>query len=426
MEEQFFYNDDKSIVLILKTDGSEAYLKLSERCLFFDEEEVCSIINNAGIKHGFENARHYQAENELSKQLGKPFLIAKHTPAKEPEFNYHFHIDHKNMLNPSFKEKPDLDNISNNEFVEVGRQLASLDITGEGIPGKDIFGKEIVPPEDEQSLAGNLCGEGVEFKEGRFISKRRGFPLIDDHNRLSVIPVLAFEADINMDLNRYYSLPCTIFVNGNIAGEGYLEVDGDISVSGDVKKSSLHASGKIIINGLAERAVLMADQSLHINRALRSRICAGTDLVINDSALKSLLFAGESVMGNEAKCNCLDCSVYASKSLIVGSFTLVDNKKGFLILCYAPYLKELLAYYKYLIAKNEKGQLNNTELASIKTAAAEVQHKILLSYPEKQDKDGAEEGQHIDYGSCSVTVLRLVSKGTEVRIYNRFIFNVKW
>ncbi len=417
MKERYFYNDNKSIILTVDNEGTQAYLKLSENCLFTDEKEIDSLITNAGIKYGFENAKKHQKQNNLRKELGKPFLIAQQTPPKIPDYKYNFSINHNNLLPSDYKHESNFANIVNRVIVNSGTELATLTITNEGEAGTDIFGSTIHPPSTESELGNILCGSGVDFHDNQFISNQSGFPLIDSDGKLSICSLLTLETDIVID-NNYYTTPCSLYIEGNICGPGYLEVEGNLAVTGKISNVKIFCSGKTLVKGQVTKTILIADKTIGISEATDSKIIAGNNLKIEGQVEKCLLVAENSVIGNNQDNNCRDCSIYASQSISVGSFILTQKRKEELAICYSPYYRELLSYW------------HNTSLngKTINVNIPKIDEKLLLAEQNfmdnfsKQNKDQDSENNPIrDYSDNSILINGKLSSGAMVRIYHYFL-----
>ena len=73
MNEQFFYNDNKTIVLVVDTEGSKAYLKLSEKCIFYDESEIMEVISKAGVSTDLKMPNNLQKKDKQLKSWANLF-----------------------------------------------------------------------------------------------------------------------------------------------------------------------------------------------------------------------------------------------------------------------------------------------------------------------------------------------------------------
>lgn len=416
MNEKFYYNENKTIVLTVDTSGNEAKLKLSDRCMFFNEKEIQQLIAEAGIKYGFENAKNLMAIQQVKKQLGQSFTIAKSDPARKPETEFDFIIPEELVLHPLELHQKDLNTILSKQVVEEGQRIATLRVISKGSKGKNIFGNDILPPETEEEIASELCGEGAVFKDGAFTAQKSGIPCVDRQKNLSICSMLKFEKDLQLEPETFYSFPCSVYVEGNISGKGTAYIQGDLALSGSVNGCRLFINGKTLVNQDINEAVLLSKGTVGLRQAISSRIGSNNDIKLSGQAVSSLFAANSSIVSEEDSL-CSNCSVYASKNISLGSLLKSNGHDVAAGICYLPFNRESIAFWRAVLASYDSlvfvpSQDNRNWVINRDTV-----EEIITAYEEALLESIANDS-YSDADEYRVEFMKKVSAGTKVHIYS--------
>ncbi|MDZ4182139.1 MAG: hypothetical protein U1B83_04615, partial [Candidatus Cloacimonadaceae bacterium] len=82
-------NKHGNLILEIKEDRMSAWLTIKPSGRLIDEREIIEMIDNAGIKTGFDEALKYSRVNGLEKEYDTPFPIAVCTAVKgDSTLNY--------------------------------------------------------------------------------------------------------------------------------------------------------------------------------------------------------------------------------------------------------------------------------------------------------------------------------------------------
>lgn len=426
MNEQFYSNDNKTIVLVVDTDGKEAYLKLSDRCIFFEEEEISELIKKAGIKYGFENARRTVNDGRASsKEPGKPFLIAECDPMILPGLDYDFIVPENSFL-PSDYGEIALDEILKKCVVEADEPIAAYTLKSNGKAGKDIFGNEIPVPAVDGELSEQFYGEGIKCKNGTLISTVRGYPYLDKDGKISVLSLLVLKKDVTLITDCLYHIPCSAYLEGNLTGKGMIEIDGDMAVGGDIRGCTIYSAGKVLIKGNINEAVILAEGSVGLSNTVNSRIASGNNLKVENEIKQSVLIADSSISGET---DCIDCSAFAGKSILLNSFIKEQKEKPVLAICFSPYSREMMNYRQEMLKKAGSVRLvsgckdrNRNEAPP--SPFSDKRNKDLLGVEYLDSKIKESENRlmkSITHGKPDdvlISVKNLLSSGVEIRVFS--------
>jgi hypothetical protein len=133
--------------------------------------------------------------------------------------------------------------------VSIGTTLGLLKRGIGNIPGKNVYGKEIVAESNEPSLS---FGDGVIHVNDHLVASRNGRIFITkDH--IDVVPEITIEHDVS-------------------GKDGTIVFDGNVVVKGSVKNgASIKASGLVTIHGAVRESEVLGEQGVivkgEVNRA---------------------------------------------------------------------------------------------------------------------------------------------------------------
>ncbi|HHE38140.1 MAG TPA: hypothetical protein ENL20_06175, partial [Candidatus Cloacimonetes bacterium] len=139
-ENKVFTNPDGNIILEIADNGFSAYLTIKETQNLFDEKEISNLLQQAGIKFGFENASNYLKQKQIKKEFNQPFLIAlgeKH----EPEIEVSYLIEKNETIDPQHIENTS--EIKELKKIIKNQPLLTLKVQENPKSSFDVFGNEI-------------------------------------------------------------------------------------------------------------------------------------------------------------------------------------------------------------------------------------------------------------------------------------------
>ena len=128
-------------------------------------------------------------------------------------------------------------------FVEAGAVLATRQPPVPGMPGRDVLGRELGPPNVHDEPLSALAGRGTEVQGETLIATEAGRPSLTG-NRVEVSPVYEVAGDLD------YSV-------------GNIEFSDDVVVRGDVRPGfSIVAGGSVVVHGVTESACIKAERDI--------------------------------------------------------------------------------------------------------------------------------------------------------------------
>ena len=166
--------------------------------------------------------------------------------------------------------------------VEKGQLLASILDPERGLPGKDVFGNEVPPPEVKPAV--RTAGEGVERRdERRFYATADGYARYDE-TTIAVDPILTVPGDVGPDTGSIDGIG-DVVVKGSVT-DGYdVRARGSVTVTGSIQKGArVEAGGNLSVG----EGIVCGDDELRVTAGgtLRagyieaSRISAAGDAIV--------------------------------------------------------------------------------------------------------------------------------------------------
>lgn len=241
-------NKAGNLVLELKQDTMSAWLTIKRSGRLIDEADILSLIDEAGIKTGFEEAIKYIRENSLEKEFDVPFPIAIcNLSESESVLRYHFNPD----LQINFAQGINFAELSKISYVENGSVLAdySSNLFAQGGSIYDIFGELIQHSNVDLELAESLSGVNVRFDpQGQeFVATKTGYPYLDELGRICVLDTLVIKGE-DIPGETEITSPLDIIVQGSIACVK-LSCGGNLHVKGDLHTCVVHAQNDLYVEG---------------------------------------------------------------------------------------------------------------------------------------------------------------------------------
>lgn len=238
-----FTNKQGNLILEISEDKLSAWLIIKKTGRLIDEQEILDLIDEAGIKYGFEGALRYTRKHNLVREFDLKFPIAmcKATSIHQT-INHYFDVEEAK----DFSAHLDPLRISRLSCLEAGTVLADFSDNIFEREGSiyNVLGEMI--SFDPKQLEGDksLAGENVVFdaEKGRFTSTKAGYVSIDDDGRMHIVDELYFSGDLSgvKDLR----LPVNLSVDGNVE-DSSLWVGGNLLVTGRISQSQVYCGGDL-------------------------------------------------------------------------------------------------------------------------------------------------------------------------------------
>lgn len=161
-----------------------------------------------------------------------PWKIAQGKPVKAgrpSKIKYYFETDPLKAGTIDESGTIDFKNRGKIPQVEEGEIIAEIIPATEGVPGTDIYGNPVPPPQyDEIIIASGIGAKRSEEDPLKFVAQTKGLPEVLDDGTLCVSDVLAIAGDIGVE-------------TGHVEFDGHIEVAGSVQEGYRVKGKTLKA-----------------------------------------------------------------------------------------------------------------------------------------------------------------------------------------
>lgn len=234
--------------LELRDDRLSAWLTIRSHGRLIDEQDILDLIEEAGIKTGFEEAARYMRKHGLEKDFDIPFPIAMCDRVKgESKLNYFFDLN----IAKNFTGRVRPEELARLTCIEAGTVIADYSSNIFDRQGSiyDIYGEMLQDEEFDLEAAGQVAGDNVTFSldKRHFVTERKGFVSVDENGRIGIIEKLVVEGDISDAMEELRS-PADLEVWGNIINST-LFCAGNVELRGDIINSTLNCRGDLVLCG---------------------------------------------------------------------------------------------------------------------------------------------------------------------------------
>ena len=208
-------------------------------------------------------------------------------PGRPPQLKYHFETDPLKACTIDECGKIDFKNRGTIPQVEAGEIIAEIIPPIEGVPGTDIYGNPVPPPQYDKVIISS--GTGVQRSEEdplKFVAQKKGRPEVLDNGTLCVSNVLSFPADIGVK-------------TGHVEFDGHIEVAGSVQEGYRVKGKSLTADeilqadvsveGDIIVSKGIIGATILTDGTVKARHIRHAVIDSLGDIKVETEAYESTI-----------------------------------------------------------------------------------------------------------------------------------------
>ncbi|MBT5420653.1 MAG: DUF342 domain-containing protein [Candidatus Cloacimonetes bacterium] len=278
-EGKIYTNSDKSLYLTISKDDLSAYLTIQDNGNMIDEKEISNLLSSVGVKNGLDEAIDYNAKNEITKEIGEPFLIAlANVTRSEAGIKYNFDIE--SCINPD--QQYEMDDLSQFEKVEKDQAIADVSASEIQSGDADIFGNVVSTDNGHQVNVDDIMGNNVHFsaETNQILATEAGYPYLNHENKLFIRSTFISQ-DIHDTNKKIYG---STTIEGVISNSN-LEIFGDLWVKGNVRGCK---QGGIIVHG-----------DVILDYAENSDIYASGNITIHHNARNCLMYANGGIEATE-------------------------------------------------------------------------------------------------------------------------------
>lgn len=355
-----FTNKQGNLILEIRDQGMSAWMTIKASGKLVDENEILALIDQAGIKAGFEDALRYISQHNLEKDFDHPFPLALcNTGAATTKLRYYFDREHK----PDPAKLLDSLQQSDLSYVLPGTVLADYSSNLFDRQGSiyNIFG-EIIPNENvDAGMADEKAGQNVDFDPQRnaYVARRTGYPYLDRAGQISILDMITItdSTQIQSPLRTPLSVICESSISGlEILAQGSIEIrggiencslssDAGITILGNCSRSELTAKHEITVNGDiidCHEDGLNSGGDLSCNSIVDSLILCRAVLHLNGQVTGSRIVAEKGIKGHREQSSIANSHVQSSGDIELGSLGSVDGGETDMEITISPYYKAIL------------------------------------------------------------------------------------
>jgi len=361
-------NKAGNLVLELRQDTMSAWLTIKNSGKLIDEGDILALIEEAGIKTGFEEAIRHIRENSLEKDFDVPIPIAicnvkENTSILRYNFNPDLQIDLSASINFT-----DLERLS---YVQAGAVVAdySSNLFEQGGSIYDIFGELINAGTIDEEQALSLCGTNVSFDKANrdFTTSKMGYPYLDDQGKICVLDTLVLSGE-EIPNEAQIRTPLDVVIKGGLTCVN-LVCGGNLSIDGDLHSSSVHVTGDFSIEGsiiacAAGGVKVMGNLSCHSIRD--SLILCRQQLSFSGSIDNCTVACDGDILGDHQNSLIRGGSVQAGGSISIAEAGSEDGSVTELEVAICPFYRAILMQMtRELIHYKEDSEANAEAIAEL-------------------------------------------------------------
>lgn len=320
--------DDKMSAIISSFSADEIYDAYADADTSFwrDFLETKGIVVGTGDEYLGELVERIRTKSDLEDL--KIAAGKNPVPGRLP----YLHHTYKHKKIDDSNEEADLRDMQQRAVVEEGQVVAEIRYKKEPLPGKDIFGREVLPPPGEELTI--TAGDGIEIEDGvKFIATFGGVPHIDK-NHISIQKNLIYAGNVNLSSgNLYFDGP--VEIKGSIQQGTTVDVTGDLLIHGLIEGGFVTCGGTITVKGgIVGRGatIVKARGNVYAEFIENSRVMSSQNVEVVKSIISGDVTAGESIVVRSKEgliaaglVSCWNCLVCGNLGRREGTVTRVNT-----------------------------------------------------------------------------------------------------
>jgi uncharacterized protein (DUF342 family) len=293
-------NKSGNVILELRQDTGSAWLTIRRSGRLVNEQDILDLIDEAGIKTGFEEALEIMRRRGLEKEYDVPFPIAvSHSEQENREVKLSYHFDAQ--TNTERLSKLTLPELAQLSYAQKGDCLATYSDNIFEREGSiyDIFGELITPVQVDETEALKLVGENVRYEDNEYIAEATGYPYLDNNMRISIMNSMRIQAD-SCTPDMPIRSPLALEISGDIQNCN-IAVANNLTILGSVRNCSIHCEKDLVVEGSISESRNPGIQvlgSLKAKSISESRVLVRHDIDFEESIRDSFIACDGSIRGD--------------------------------------------------------------------------------------------------------------------------------
>ncbi|MFD1018209.1 DUF342 domain-containing protein [Thalassobacillus hwangdonensis] len=289
---------DDHFSIAIHHDKLQAELHIEEEYkdqLHFSPDELIHLLNERNIIHGINETAIQSIADGLDRNHS-PVIIASGDEPQAGEDGKIIFDKQEAAMTIEHDERVNFRDILQLPTASEGERIARLTPPTLGVPGRNIFGKEL--PAKPGKSARIRAGKNVRWKESgaAFYAEATG-QLSFNETTIHVYPLYEVQGDLDMRTGNL-DFVGSIRIRGNVPTGYRISAKGDITIMGLVEGAEIEAGGSVHIHeGISgqKRAVVRAGMDVRAGYINQCYVEAGRNILAENSILHSECIAKEHI-----------------------------------------------------------------------------------------------------------------------------------
>ncbi len=299
---------------------------------------------------------------------GKPI-----EPGRPPKIKYHFETDPQKAGTIDESGTIDFKNRGKIPQVEEGAIIAEIIPATKGVPGIDIYGNSVPPPQyDEIILSSGIGVQRSQKDPLKFVAQTKGRPEVLDDGTLIVSDVLAIPGDIGVETG-HVDFDGHIEVAGSVQ-EGY-NVNGKTLLADEILRANVRVDGDIIVSKGIIGATIMTDGTVKARHIRDADIDSLGDINVETETYESRIETNGAfnIAGGKILCS----KISAMRGINAGEIGSDGSVPSKLVVGIDYRMENKIARINLEISEKEKEQeALKTEIAELRSGEEDLEDKI--------------------------------------------------
>lgn len=337
----------------------------------------------AGVTYGISQEALEKAITE--KAYNAPVRAAEGTPPIKGEnsiFTFHFDTSGHHAPQQGSDGRIDYKDMRYIQNAEIGRVLATKTPATAGVPGTNVYGKEVAaaggrefPLKPGQNT--KLSDDGLQI-----VASANG-AIVFTNGEVSIKDVLTINGDVDISVGNLESLG-SVHVRGHIKAGFTVKVDGHLEVDGNVEDAVIQAKGNILVrggffgNGTGE---LHADGDITVKFAEGQKLIAGGNIFVGGELINCHVIAKERVIVKGKKSKIIGGDIRAGKEIRASE---LGSEKGTQTHLHVAFDASLMQQHQNIIREIQRVKADAERVKEALQALIRLQMSGNLP-PEKKD-----------------------------------------
>jgi len=341
-----------SASLQISDDKMTAWLILHKTGRLIDEAEILGLMDEAGIRFGFEEALQELVYNGFEKEYEIPIPIAVCKPSGG-QYNLTLHFEPENTYRPG--QAWTWEELAQWKYVPADYVLAetSVNLFTEGGSIYNVLG-ELADKQLDRIDLNRFAGNGVTLspEDNSLIAQTAGYPYRGANDVIHIMDRFIYEGNLEYH-DTSVSLGCSIAIKGSVR-HTCLRVLGNLEVEGDIQNAEVYVDGNLAVGGniiSCRESGVVCNQDVTVKGIRNSVVLCKGILNFSTEIANSRIVAEQAVTGDSDHGIIKASQAQTSGWMDIASAGDPENQSVELEITISPFIKELLTQKTILLVK---------------------------------------------------------------------------